>query len=86
MSPADETAKTGEADEAGGDAVALHRGGLTNRAAVRRFVLEYAQATGRGPVIRRVGHSVAVSCDMTVRKHLRQLVRQHPSGFRTLEA
>jgi hypothetical protein len=59
---------------------------MINRAAVRRYVLYVASKTGRGDVVRRVGHGVYADCERVLREHLAGLVHRHPSGFRTLEA
>lgn len=58
---------------------------LVNRAAVRRYALEYAGRIGRGHVITAVSRDAYRDLDGLIRRRLRQLVQGHPSGFRTLK-
>jgi len=58
---------------------------LVNRAAARRFALEYAKTIGRRDVITHIGADVYPALDELVRRRLCLLVEQHPSGFRTLK-
>ena len=61
-------------------------GGLVNRAAVRRLVMDTAANLHRDHVIVRVGTSVYTDCERVVRQHVAGLVSRHPSAYATLEA
>lgn len=56
-----------------------------HRSAVRGLVFRLAEETGRGGVIQRVGDELFVHLDAMVLAAVTALVRQHPSGFKTLE-
>lgn len=58
---------------------------LVNSAAVRSFVMDRAQAMGRGDVITRVGSDVLVHLDSLVRQRLVRMIERHPSAFKTLK-
>ena len=58
---------------------------LANRAAVRRFALDYAARIGRGDVITRVDAAVFADIDAAIRRRIVGMVERHPSAFRTLK-
>ena len=59
--------------------------GLVNRAACRRYALDYAERMCRGHQITAVGADVYPDLEAAVRKRIRQLVDRHPGAFRTLK-
>jgi len=61
------------------------RNSLVNRAAARRYALDYAERIYRGHQITAVGADVYADLEAAVRKRLRHLVTRHPGGFRTLK-
>ncbi|HUX17330.1 MAG TPA: hypothetical protein VMW52_12715 [Phycisphaerae bacterium] len=59
--------------------------GLVNRAAARRYALDYAERISRGRQITAVGADVYPDLEAAVRKRIRQLVDRHPGAYRTLK-
>jgi len=62
-----------------------YRARYLNRKAVHDLVLRRAELLGRGDVIERVGDELYVYLDAIVERNVDALVRQHPSGFKTLQ-
>lgn len=58
---------------------------LVNKAHVRRYVLDYADRTGRGQVVTHVSAETYDYLDGQLRRLIRKLVDEHPSGFRTVK-
>lgn len=56
-----------------------------HRSGVRALVFRLAEEAGRGGVIQRVSDELFVHLDAMVLAAVTALVRQHPSGFKTLE-
>lgn len=57
---------------------------LINRAAVRRYVMDYAAKTYRGDQIQRVAAELYDDLEAAIRRRIQGAIERHPSGFKTL--
>jgi len=58
---------------------------LHNRAAVRKWLLAYAERSHRAGAFSRVSSTFFDDLDAHIRKFVRARVDAHPSSFKTLE-